>query len=114
MARTVVCISHATGAGGEEVGRLVAERLGFLYVDEELVASAAAKGGIEPAGVADEERRKALAARARAGRRRGGGRGSPASHRRGARERRGACVDSRDHRADGGPRKGRNRCARRL
>jgi uncharacterized protein len=59
----VVCISHATGAGGEEVGRLVAERLGFLYVDEEIVARAAAKGGIEPAGVADEERRKSLAAR---------------------------------------------------
>jgi cytidylate kinase len=59
----VVCISHATGAGGEEVGRLVAERLDFLYVDEEIVARAAAKGGIEPAEVADEERRKSFAAR---------------------------------------------------
>jgi cytidylate kinase len=58
-----VCISHATGAEGEEVGRLVAERLGFLYVDEEIVARAAAKGGIEPADVADEERRKSLAIR---------------------------------------------------
>ena len=60
---TVVCISHAAGAGGEEVGRLVAERLGFLYVDEEIVARAAAKGGVEPAEVASEERRKSLAAR---------------------------------------------------
>jgi uncharacterized protein len=59
----VVCISHATGAGGEEVGRLVAERLGFLYVDEDIVARAAAKGRIDPADVADEERRKSLAAR---------------------------------------------------
>jgi cytidylate kinase len=59
----VVCISHATGAGGEEVGRLVAERLGFLYVDDEIVARAAAKGGIGPEEVADEERRKSLAAR---------------------------------------------------
>jgi uncharacterized protein len=59
----VVCISHSTGAGGEEVGRLVADRLGFLYVDEDIVARAAAKGGIEPADVADEERRKSLAAR---------------------------------------------------
>jgi hypothetical protein len=49
MARTVVCISHAAGAGGEEVGRLVAERLGFLYVNEEIVARAAAKGGVEAA-----------------------------------------------------------------
>jgi cytidylate kinase len=63
VACRVVCISHATGAGGEEVGRLVAERLDFLYVDEEIVARAAAKGGIEPAEVADEERRKSLAAR---------------------------------------------------
>ena len=53
MARTVVCISHAAGAGGEEVGRLVAERLGFLYVNEEIVARAAAKGGVDAADVAD-------------------------------------------------------------
>src|SRR5919197_214234 len=41
MACRVVCISHATGAGGEEVGRLVAERLGFLYVNVVIVAHAA-------------------------------------------------------------------------
>jgi cytidylate kinase len=58
-----VCISHATGAGGEELGRLVAERLGFVYLDHEIVARAAAKGGIGPDGVADEERRKSLVAR---------------------------------------------------
>lgn len=63
MTCRVVCISHATGAGGEEVGRLVAERLGFRYVDEEIVARAAAKGRINPGDVADEERRKSLAAR---------------------------------------------------
>jgi cytidylate kinase len=64
VTRTVVCISHAAGAGGEEVGRLVADRLGFLYVNEEIVARAAAKGGVDAADVADEERRKSLAARA--------------------------------------------------
>lgn len=63
MSSRVVCISHATGAGGEEVGRLVAERLGFLYVDDEIVARAAAKGGLGPKEVADEERRKSLVAR---------------------------------------------------
>lgn len=63
MACSVVCISHTTGAGGEEVGRLVAERLGFLYVDDDIVARAAAKGGIDPGELADEERRKSLAAR---------------------------------------------------
>ena len=56
----VVCISHKTGSGGEEVGRLVAERLGFLYVDDDIVARAAARGGISPADVADEERRKSV------------------------------------------------------
>ena len=59
----VVCISHATGAGGEEVGRLVAEQLGFLYVDDDIVARAAARGEISPAEVADEERRKSLVSR---------------------------------------------------
>jgi len=58
-----VCISHATGAGGEEVGRLVSERLGSLYIDDEIVARAAARGGIGPDDVADEERRKSLVVR---------------------------------------------------
>ena len=59
----VICISHATGSGGDAVGRLVAERLGFRHVDEEIIATAAARGGVSPADVADEERRKSLAAR---------------------------------------------------
>ncbi len=63
MSCRVVCISHATGAGGEEVGRLVAEQLGFLYVDDDIIARAAAKGEISPAEVADEERRRSLVSR---------------------------------------------------
>jgi hypothetical protein len=59
----VVCISRITGAGGEEVGRLVADSLGWRYVDEEIVANAAARGGILPEDVADEERRKSLLSR---------------------------------------------------
>ena len=62
--RSVVCISHATGSGGSEVGRLVAERLGFRYVDEDIIAQAAAKGGVDPGDLADEERRKSWLARA--------------------------------------------------
>ncbi len=73
MERKVVCISHATGAGGEEVGRLVAERLGFLYVDEEIVARAATKGSVDAADVANEERRKSLAARLLEAMAKGGG-----------------------------------------
>lgn len=58
-----MCISHATGAGGEQVGRLVAERLGFLYVDEEIVSLAAARAGVDTEAVADAERRKSLVSR---------------------------------------------------
>jgi cytidylate kinase len=63
MACTVVSISHASGAGGEEVGRLVAERLGFSRADEEIVAEAAASGGLDAGDVASEERRRSLVAR---------------------------------------------------
>ena len=58
MAFSVICISHADGAGGRDVGRLVAERLGFRYVDEELVSQAAVRAGVDAADIADEERRK--------------------------------------------------------
>ena len=63
MTCSVVCVSHTTGSGGEDVGRLVAERLGYLYVDEDIVAGAAAAGGLDPAEIADEERRKSYARR---------------------------------------------------
>ena len=63
MACNVVCVSHTTGSGGSEVGRRVAERLGYLYVDEDIVASAAARGGLDPGDVADEERRRSFARR---------------------------------------------------
>src|SRR5512141_3174913 len=63
MGCKVVCISHATGAGGVDIGRRVADQLGFGYLDGEIVARAAARGGIDPGQVADEERRKSLGAR---------------------------------------------------
>jgi hypothetical protein len=59
----VVCISRAAGASGEEVGRAVADRLGFSIADEEVLAQAAAKGGIGEDEVADEEKRQTLAQR---------------------------------------------------
>jgi cytidylate kinase len=51
------------GAGGAEIGKLVAERLGFTYADEDIVARAAARGGIDARSVADEERQKSRAER---------------------------------------------------
>ncbi len=53
-------MSRAVGAGGEEVGQLVAERLGFRYVNEEIVAAAAAKAGLDAEAVADAERRRSF------------------------------------------------------
>jgi cytidylate kinase len=63
VARTTICISHTTGASGAEVGRLVAERLGLRYVDDEVIGEAAEWAGLDPAFVADAERRKSFAAR---------------------------------------------------
>ena len=61
MAQTrVVTISHATGAGGDNIGRSVAKGLGFRYVDEEIIQLAAERHGIDAEIVADAERRKSL------------------------------------------------------
>jgi cytidylate kinase len=59
VGRSVVCISRALGAGGEEVGWLVAERLGFHYVDERVLASAASRAGVDIERIAEEEQRSA-------------------------------------------------------
>jgi cytidylate kinase len=63
MPTHIVTVSHASGAGGESIGRSVAERLGFRYVDEEIIEIAAKKHGIDTTVVADAERRKNLLAR---------------------------------------------------
>jgi len=63
VASPTICISHATGAAGAEVGRLVAEQLGLRYVDDEVIGEAADWAGLDPAFVADAERRKSFASR---------------------------------------------------
>ena len=73
MACSVVCLSQTTGSGGDEVGKLVASQLGYLYVDGDIVARAAAQGGLEPGDIADEERRKSFARRTLEGLAEGGG-----------------------------------------
>ncbi len=60
MSRGVVCISAADGAGGAEVARLVAERLGVQLIDEDLIQRAAVTAGVDPEVVADVERRRSL------------------------------------------------------
>ena len=63
MPTKVVTVSHATGAGGDSIGRTVAERLSFRYIDEEIIALAAEKEGLDAALVADAEKRKSFLAR---------------------------------------------------
>ena len=58
VAARVVCISREVGAEGETVGRAVAERLGLQYVDEEVIARAAERGGVDEGQLADTEQRK--------------------------------------------------------
>jgi cytidylate kinase len=57
MAANIVCISRSSGAAGEEIGRLVAERLHFLYVDEEIIARVAEREGLDAEDVASAEQR---------------------------------------------------------
>lgn len=58
MPRRVICISYSSGAGGENVGRLVSERLRLRYLDDQIVLRAAADGRVSPEALLDAERRK--------------------------------------------------------
>jgi cytidylate kinase len=59
MPTPVICVSHADGAGGAEVARLVAARLGYPYADDEIVARAARDAGLYPEALALAESREA-------------------------------------------------------
>ena len=56
----VVCISRTVAAGGERIGQMVAQRLGFRYVDEQIIVKAAAIAQVDPALVAAAEQRRPL------------------------------------------------------
>jgi cytidylate kinase len=62
MAR-VICISHATGSGGDEVGRRVATLLGFRHLDAEILGLAAAKEGLDAQLLAEVEQRRSIGKR---------------------------------------------------
>ena len=42
----IITISHEMGAGGPEIGQLLAQRLGYRYVDQELISDAAQRYGL--------------------------------------------------------------------
>ena len=60
MPARVVCLSHATAAGGEAIGQRVAAQLGFRYVDEQIITRAGELAQVSPALVAATEKRQAL------------------------------------------------------
>jgi cytidylate kinase len=63
MAHRVVCISRVTAAGGEAIGQLAAARLGFRYVDDEVISVAAEAARIDPKILKSTEQHESLLAR---------------------------------------------------
>ncbi len=60
MSARVVSISRTLASGAEEIGSAVAERLGFRYVDDEIVDRAARMVQVDPRVVAKAEHRQPL------------------------------------------------------
>lgn len=63
MKTRVICVARAMGAGGEDVAKSLSQRMGFRYVDEEIVAKAAERDGVDVQVVQDAERRRTFVER---------------------------------------------------
>ena len=55
-----IALSQVDGAGGESIARDLAHKLGFSYLNEAVVAQVAKDHGVDPAIVAEAERRKSF------------------------------------------------------
>ncbi len=60
MSFGVICISRTSSAGGETVGDSVAQRLGFRYVDEQIIERAAQLAQVDPKLVEAAEHKRPL------------------------------------------------------
>jgi len=60
MSFRVICISRTTAAGGENIGDAVAQRLGFRYVDEQIIERAAQLAQVDAKLVEASEHHKPL------------------------------------------------------
>jgi hypothetical protein len=60
MSFRVVCISFTDGARAETVGGVVAERLGYRYVDDEIIVEASRMARVDPSLVAATEKKRSL------------------------------------------------------
>jgi hypothetical protein len=63
MPRSVICLARALGALGEETGHAVAERLGYQYIDDEIIDQAAERAGVSRETMAKAERPPGLLSR---------------------------------------------------
>jgi cytidylate kinase len=60
MAAKVITVARTTGAGAEDAARLAAERLGFRYIDDEIIQEAALRAGTSPQAVEQTEHKRPL------------------------------------------------------
>ncbi|MDP2663208.1 MAG: cytidylate kinase-like family protein [Dehalococcoidia bacterium] len=56
MTGQVITVSRQLGSGGEEVARLIAEKIGAPYLDREIISRAAALAGVSEETVQEAER----------------------------------------------------------
>jgi len=63
MTTRIVTIAHTAGAAGDSIGRGVADRLGFRFVDEQIIDDAARRHGLDADLVANAERRRGFLTR---------------------------------------------------
>jgi cytidylate kinase len=63
MGYRAIALSQVYGSGAESIGREVARRLGFGYLNEAIVAQVASDHGVDPAIVSEAEQRKSFLAR---------------------------------------------------
>lgn len=63
MSSRVICIARVNGSGGEEVGRLVADALGFQLVDAAIIQHAAEAEGVSVEELSEVERRSSVLTR---------------------------------------------------
>lgn len=63
MNTRAIVISRQVGAAGEDVAQAVSRRMGFRYVDSQLVQAAAAEAGVSPETVSEAEHTPSLMTR---------------------------------------------------
>ena len=59
MRTSVICLSHTEGAWGQEIGRLLAKRVEFRYLDDGIIGEAAHTEKLYPEAVSQAESRNA-------------------------------------------------------